>query len=97
MSTFSKPLTVRGTSSSSLTPETCNASAAAAWGDACAFTQQDASTIVENATEWWYQKIYPHIPEDQKEFYTEPFGGATQPTNYRSDLVKSVRENPPPQ
>jgi hypothetical protein len=30
---------------------------------------------VRNATKWWYDNIYPYIPEDEKMYYTEPFGG----------------------
>ena len=78
-----------GASIGALTPETCNG-AAALWGDACAITRQDPSTIVHNATEWWYENIVPYIPDDQKQYYEEPFGGATQPSNYRSDLVDTI-------
>jgi len=46
--------------------------------------------LVVNATEWWYKHIYPHIPDAELQYYTEPFGGATQPTMYRGDLVKQT-------
>lgn len=67
-------------------PETCENSALA-WGDACQITEV---SVIENATAWWYEKIYPFIPEEEKEFYQEPFGGATQPSAYRRDLVNGV-------
>jgi len=66
----------------------CDTSAAAPWGDACAATKN--SEMVENATAWWYDNIVDFIPEGEEEYYQEPFGGATQPSNYRTDLRKQV-------
>jgi hypothetical protein len=45
---------------------------------------------ISNATEWWYTKIYPHIPEDEKKYYTEPFGGALQPSGYIPQFRKLI-------
>lgn len=66
----------------------CDGSAAS-WGDSCKITDE-AVIVVENATAWWYENIEPFVPENQKEYYQEPFGGATQPSAYRTDLVKIV-------
>jgi hypothetical protein len=37
----------------------------------------------------WYDNIYPYIPQNEKQYYTEPFGGALQPSNYFLASVKS--------
>jgi len=69
----------------------CDTSAAASWGDACAVPND--TEMIENATAWWYEyyeEIESFIPPKERQYYQEPFGGATQPSNYRSDLRKSV-------
>jgi len=67
--------------------EQCTKSAVT-WGDACAGPSNTA--VVENATAWWYENIEPFIPEDEKQYYQEPFGGATQPSMYLPELRKQL-------
>ena len=41
---------------------------------------------VVNGTQWWFEHVYPYIPDGDREYYQEPFGGATQPTLYPPEL-----------
>ena len=68
---------------------TCK-NAGSVWAGCAGYGTDLKGTLVTNATDWWYEKIYPYIPKDELQYYQEPFGGATQPSLYRPDLVKSV-------
>jgi len=64
------------------------AASGTSWGDACAVPKN--KEIIENATAWWEENVEPFIPPEEKQYYQEPFGGATQPSMYRTDLRKYV-------
>ena len=70
---------------------TCE-NAGSAWAGCAGHGSDPAggAPAVTNATEWWYEKIHPHIPEAELEYYREPFGGAAQPSLYRPDLVRRI-------
>lgn len=62
------------------------------WATCQNFVQGGDDPVKEviNATEWWYKKIYPYIPEDELQYYQEPFGGASQPANYIYGVAETL-------
>ena len=65
------------------------------WATCQGFVQGGGDPVPEvtNSTDWWYKNIYPYIPEDELQYYLEPFGGALQPSNYVYGVARTLLSN----
>lgn len=67
------------------TPDAHSLMACTDAGEVWAICHANLDSVV-NGTQWWFENIHPYIPDDERKYYEEPFGGATQPTLYPPDI-----------